>query len=159
MLLTIKAVGWFGIIDSFVRFANSISHSAYSAFGVHHLPKQNTTEPVKELVTKRMTGRYQGCSSLWQANSGTELGTISSTEPVTSALCSCLLGDCCHRKRLSSERLSDGQTCLHLVCQDRTCSVTTVRKLLAEYPGALERRNDYGRMVRTFFPIDFFNPK
>lgn len=55
----------------------------------------------------------------------------------------------------------DGQTRLHLVCQDICCSVEEVRDLLSTFPEALERRDVYGRTVgqafakrvTSFFPL------
>jgi len=64
---------------------------------------------------------------------------------------------CCHdsqvgcTKRICSGKSStneDGQTLLHLLCQDRCCSVDDVRDAIAAFPDALQRRDVYGRSVR-----------
>lgn len=41
----------------------------------------------------------------------------------------------------------DGQTPLHILCQDRCCSVEDVENMIAAFPGALHRRDVYGRSV------------
>jgi hypothetical protein len=72
-----------------------------------------------------------------------------------SSSCTCLEGNCCQQKRLCSEgQRYPGQTCLHLVCQNgMMCSETTIRKLIAEYPGALARRDMYSRVVRFLYRL------
>jgi hypothetical protein len=68
------------------------------------------------------------------------------------AACSCC-EDSDHycKKRICAEELvinEDRQTRLHLLCQDRCCSVEEVRDLIVALPQALEQRDAYGRSVR-----------
>jgi hypothetical protein len=70
---------------------------------------------------------------------------------------------CCHQdgaecnKRLRSEATihnKDGQTCLHLLCQDRCCPVDDVIALIDSNPGALKRKDMYGRSVRLLEKVE-----
>lgn len=57
------------------------------------------------------------------------------------------------RKRLcaySSLMNEDGQTKLHLLCQNNSCSKEEVQGLIEAFPAALQRRDVYGRSVRCF---------
>jgi hypothetical protein len=57
--------------------------------------------------------------------------------------------DCPKRKCGYSSLINeDGQTKLHLLCQNNSCSVEEVQDLLSAFPAAINKRDVYGRSVR-----------
>jgi hypothetical protein len=85
-----------------------------------------------------------------EIHSGMKRSGSYSSEALRSCEC-CQGSDECHKRRYSDNPLvdnEDGQTALHLLCQDSACSVDSVQDLIAVQPEALERKDLYGRTVR-----------
>ena len=59
--------------------------------------------------------------------------------------------NCCTKRICAEETFSNdaGQTRLHLLCQESSCSEDEIRHVLAIFPTALQRRDVYGRSVST----------